>query len=252
MASDPTDKVIVVTGGARGLGYEISDQFLQKGAKTLIILDILEDVGVNAVKTLNKKHGEGKAVFIKCDVIKDLEKVSEEIFQKYQVDVLVNNAGILNEASFRQTIEVNCIAVVEWGMKFWEYMRTDKGGRGGTIYNIASIYGYQYSPWAVYYKTSKYAVVGYTRSLGHPYNYDKSGVRVIAICPGFTDTAILTGNSWDWQKEDFEKVMQNDVIMQTPETIGKAAVDIFTFAETGTVWVKENNEPIRLAPLCET
>ncbi|KAJ8715427.1 hypothetical protein PYW07_009909 [Mythimna separata] len=246
----PKDKVIVVTGGARGIGYEISDQFLQSGAKTLIILDILEDVGVNAAKTLNDKYDEGKAVFIKCDVMKDLEKVSEELFQKYQVDVLVNNAGILNEASFKLTMDINCIALVEWSMKFWEYMRTDKGGRGGTIYNIASIYGFEYSPWAVYYKTSKYAVIGFSRTLGHPFNYDKSGVRVIAMCPGFTNTAILAGITWDWHKEGVENVMKNEVIMQTPETIGKAVVEIFTFAETGSVWVKENNEPIKLAPMC--
>ncbi|KAJ8728445.1 hypothetical protein PYW08_016830 [Mythimna loreyi] len=250
MAYDPTNKVVVVTGAARGIGYEIADQFLQNGAKTLIILDILEDIGLKAVKTLSDKYGEGKAVFLKCDVTKDLEKVSEEIFQKYQVDVLVNNAGVLNEASFRQTIEINCTAVVEWSMKFWEYMRMDKGGRGGTIYNVASLYGFQYNPWTVFYKASKYAVIGFTRSLGHPYNYDKTGVRAITICPGFTDTAILTGNTWDWHKEGFENVMENEVILQTPETIGKAVVDIFTFAETGTVWVKENNEPIKLAPLC--
>ncbi|KAJ8729812.1 hypothetical protein PYW07_016850 [Mythimna separata] len=147
-------------------------------------------------------------------------------------------------------MDINCIALVEWSMKFWEYMRIDKGGRGGTIYNIASLYGYQYNPWAVFYKTSKHAVIGFTRSLGHPYNYNRSGVRVIAMCPGFTDTAILAGNTWDWHKEGVENVMKNEVIMQTPETIGKAVVEIFGFAETGSVWVKENNEPIKLAPMC--
>ncbi|KAJ8728447.1 hypothetical protein PYW08_016832 [Mythimna loreyi] len=250
MTYDPLDKVIVVTGGASGIGYEIANHFLQNGAKTLIILDINEDVGVNAVKTLNDKYGKGKAVFIKCDVSKDLEKVSEEIFQKYQVDVLVNNAGILNEDSFRKTIEVNCIAVVDWSMKFWEYSRKDKGGRGGTIYNVASIYGYQHVPWAVFYQTSKHGVIGFTRSLGHPYNYNKSGVRVIAICPGVTATSIQAGNKWDWQLEGIENVIKNEVIVQTPETVGKAAVEIFTFAETGTLWVKENDEPIKLAPMC--
>ena len=159
MERDPKDKVVAVTGGARGIGYAIADQFLKHGAKTLIILDIIESVGLEAVTTLNDTYGEDKAIFIKWDVTKDLEKVTEEIFQKYEVDVLLNNAGVLDENSFRRTLEINCCALVEWSMKFWEYRRKDKGGRGGTIYNVASIYGYQYNPWGVFYKTTKHARV---------------------------------------------------------------------------------------------
>ena len=93
-------------------------------------------------------------------------------------------------------------------------------------------------------------MLGFSRSLGHPYNYEKSGVRVIAICPGYTETAIMSGNLWEWQKEDFDKFLKTEATMQTPPTIGKAALEIFTFAETGTVWVKENDEPNKLAPMC--
>ncbi|XP_022831175.1 alcohol dehydrogenase 1-like [Spodoptera litura] len=251
MEQNPKNKVIVVTGAARGIGYEIADQFLKNEAKTVILLDLIETLGAEAAKTLNVKYGQGKATFIKCDVTKDLDKVSSEIFQKYHVDVLINNAGILDEYNARRTLEVNLMALVDWSMKFWEHWRTDKGGRGGIIYNVASIYGYEYNPFSVFYKTSKSAVLGFTRSLGHPVNYKQTGVKVIAICPGFTDTVIHSGNMWEWLKEEFQKVMETGVVMQTPDTVGKAAVEVFKIANTGDVWVSENNEPVKLAPMCK-
>lgn len=75
MANDHKDKVIVITGGARGIGYEIADQFLTNGAKTVIILDLIDAVGVKAAFTLNAKHGKGRAVFIKCDITRDLDSL---------------------------------------------------------------------------------------------------------------------------------------------------------------------------------
>ncbi|XP_022830858.1 15-hydroxyprostaglandin dehydrogenase [NAD(+)]-like [Spodoptera litura] len=246
MERDPKNKVVVVTGGAGGIGYEIADKFLKYGAKTVIILDLNETLGVEAEQKLNVMHGEGKAVFIKCDVTKDLDKVSQEIFQKYDVNVLVNNAGVLNEASVRQTLEINLIALIDWSMKFWEHWRTDNGGHGGTIYNVSSIYGYENNPFIVFYKASKSAVLNFTRSLGHPTNYETSGVRVIAICPGFTDTVILTGEVWDIHNERFQKVMKEEVVIQKPERVGEAAVEIFKVANTAETWVAKNNEPIKL------
>lgn len=246
MEWDPKNKVVVVTGGAIGIGHEIADKFLMYGAKTVIILDHNETLGAEAAQKLNTKHGEGKAVFIKCDVTKDLDKVSSEIFQKYETDVLVNNAGVLDEANMRRTLETNLMALMDWSMKFWEHWRTDKGGRGGTIYNISSIYGYEYNPYVVYYKTSKAAVLSFTRSLGHPVNCEKSGVRVIALCPGFTDTTILAGKVWDYHNEGFQRVMKEEVVLQKPETVGEAAVEIFKLANTSEVWVAKNDEPIKL------
>lgn len=248
MKRDLKNKVAVITGGAMGIGYHIANSFLANGAKTVLILDIDEKCGAEAIDTFNKAYGEEKAVFIKCDVTKDLEAVSSDILQKYKVDILVNNAGIGDETSIRKTIEVNTIAVVEWGMKFWEYMRKDIGGSGGTIMNVSSIYGYEADPFVIFYKTSKHAVMGFTKSLGHPYNYEKSGVRVIAICPGFTQTSILKAKLPDFYAEDFEKFTEKQVI-QKPETVGQAAVDIFKVADSGAAWVVKDNEPVKPVPL---
>ncbi|KOB52144.1 Alcohol dehydrogenase, partial [Operophtera brumata] len=171
-----------------------------------------EEKGAAAVVDLNSKYGDGKAVFIKCDVTKDLDDVSKKIFETYsQVDVLVNNAGTVDEKSARKTIELNSIALMEWSMKFWEHMRKDKGGLGGTILNIGSIYSFAIDPYVVFYKASKFAVQGFTTSLGHADNYKKFGVRLIIICPGFTYSALTDRQlCWDEHKEDFAKFVKNE------------------------------------------
>ncbi|CAB3239050.1 unnamed protein product [Arctia plantaginis] len=238
MEKEIKDKAIAVTGGAQGIGYQIAHHFLKHGAAKVIVLDILENSGIEAVKTLNEEHGPEKAVFFKCDVTRDLETVSSEILSKYKIDVFVNNAGVLDETSLRKTMEINVIAVVEWGMKFWNYMRKNNGGFGGTIINIASIYGYVSDPWFVYYKTSKHAVMGFTKTLGHSYNYEKTGVRVFAVCPGFTDTKLLEKKELFEDTEEVKKFLETRYL-QKVETVGQAAVDIFKVANSGTAWWKK-------------
>lgn len=231
------DKVVVVTGSAEGIGYEIVDKYLTEGAKIVILLDINETKGEEAVSKLTAKHGDGKSVFIKCDVTKDLEEVTKNIFDKYkQVDVLVNNAGIVDEFSARRVMEINSTAVIEWSMKFWEHMRKDKSGHGGTIINIGSMYSYVVDPYLIFYKASKYSVMGFTRALGHADNFEKFGVRVVILCPGFTRTALVENPlCWEEQATEFAEFIALQSWQQVEE-VGKAAVAIFKAAESGSAW----------------
>lgn len=246
MAKDLKQKTVVITGGAEGIGYEIADNYLKKQAKLVILLDINEKQGAEAVKTLTSKYGVDKAVFYKCDVITDLEAVSKKIFTTHkQVDVLVNNAGILNDKLAKKTIDINVTAVVEWSMKFWGYMRKDREGNGGTIVNLASIYGYRIDQFLPIYQASKFAVMGFTKSLGHEYNYKKTGVRVVAICPGFTETK-LTAQPKAWDDTctgDFKDFLDAQA-WQKVDMVGKAAVDIFERGESASAWLIEGSRPI--------
>ncbi|XP_047024446.1 15-hydroxyprostaglandin dehydrogenase [NAD(+)]-like [Helicoverpa zea] len=245
MARDLTDKVVVITGGAEGIGYEIADNYLQKGAKITILLDINETLGAEAVKKLTAKHGNNKAAFLRCDVTEDMKTVSKWIFDSYKVDILVNNAGILNDRAVKKTIDINVTAVAEWGLTFWDHMRKDKGGNGGTIINLASIYGYRVDQFLPVYQASKFAVMGFTKSLGHVANFERTGVRVIAICPGFTETK-LTDQPATWemgQDNEFGKFLKAQ-LWQKVEAVGKAAVDIYQKANSGTAWLIEGGKPI--------
>lgn len=240
------NKVVVITGGAAGIGYEIADQYLKKDAKVTILLDIDEKQGTEAAKTLCTKYGANKAVFIKCDVTKDSETVSTKIFDTYNtVDVLVNNAGLHKEKLGKKTIETNVWALIDWSLKFWEHMRTDKNGKGGTIINLASIYGFRVDQYIPIYQASKFAVMGFTKSLGHAYNYERSGVRVVAICPGYTETNLIAEpTTWDDAcLADYQTFMKKQ-LWQKVDSVGKAAVEVFEKANSGTAWVIEGAKPI--------
>lgn len=247
MARDLKNKVVVITGGAVGIGYEIADRYLEKGAKVCILLDIAEAQGSEAAKSLCTKHGANRAVFMKCDVTRDLDAVYKKIVDTYKtVDVLINNAGILNDQLCKKTIDINVQALIDWSMKFWEHMRTDKGGKGGTIINLASIYGYRVDQYLPIYQASKFAVQGFTKSLGHTYNYNRSGIRVVGICPGFTDTK-LVANPKTWDDECLAKdfaVFVKKQAWQKVDSVGKAAVDVFENANSGTCWLIEGAKPI--------
>ncbi|XP_028160702.1 15-hydroxyprostaglandin dehydrogenase [NAD(+)]-like [Ostrinia furnacalis] len=247
MVNDLKNKTVVITGGAQGIGLATADKYLAKGAKVCILVDIDAKHGATAVNDLNGKYGNNRAEFIKCDVTADLEAVSSKIFNKYKtVDVLINNAGILNEHNLRKTIEINVTALMEWSVKFFDHMRKDNGGKGGTIINLASIYGFRVDPFLPIYQGSKFAVMGYTRSLGHKYRCERYGVRVVAVCPGFTDTILTTGvkvREDQIMQKDFEKMLEATPWQQV-EDVARAAVDVYEKAESGTAWLIEGSKPI--------
>lgn len=249
MKRDLKNKTIVITGGAVGIGYAIAESFLQRNPRVVIILNTNEERGREATKNLAAKYGKNKVIYYKCDVRTDLEVVFNKIIEEFTtVDVLVNNAGILNDTYLKKTIDINVIASMEWSFKFWEHMRMDKAGKGGTIINVNSIYGYRADPYVPVYHASKFAIMGFTKSLGHEYNFSKYGVRVVAICPGFTETKLVE-NMITWTPE-IVKEFNNDYLKkqlwQKPEAVGKVAVEVFENADSGTAWLSEGGQPATL------
>ncbi|XP_069358707.1 15-hydroxyprostaglandin dehydrogenase [NAD(+)]-like [Maniola hyperantus] len=245
MARDVKGKVVVITGAADGLGLAMTKSFLQKGAKLVISLDVNEKAGKEAEATLKSEYGDDRIVFYKCNVQTDLEAIYNKIVAEYKnVDLLINNAGVLDELNIRRTIEVNTIAVMEWTVKFYEHMRIDKGGKGGTVINVSSIYGFRVLPYIPYYHASKFAVIGFSKSLGHEDNFKRSGVRVVTLCPGLTHTNMA--NHPKIKEEDMmpqckECLLAHD--WQEPEDIGRGTVEIFEKADTATVWLVEGTRP---------
>ncbi|XP_035432301.1 15-hydroxyprostaglandin dehydrogenase [NAD(+)]-like [Spodoptera frugiperda] len=241
------NKIVAVVGGAQGIGCAIADCFLLHGAKTAILLDINDIQGPKAEDRLTEKHGKDKAVYIKCDVTTDLETVSKRIIEAYNtIDVLVLSAGTLTPDR-RKMMDIYATSVIEWSMKFYEHMRKDNGGCGGTIITISSIFGFRPAPHAPVYQAAKYAVFGFTKSLGHLDNFHKTGVRVMGLCPGFTET-ILTRRIRDPERQ---KELPIDLVKfatslpwQTVEDVGEAAVEVYARADSGTMWLIEGGQPI--------
>ncbi|CAK1547378.1 unnamed protein product [Leptosia nina] len=205
MARDVKGKVVLVTGSADGLGLAMVDHFLKNGAERAIMLDFNEKKGLQSLENIKAKYGKDRAVFFPCNVVMDLDKIYAEVTKIVTVDIVINNAGVLDEKSIRNTINVNALAVMEWTMKFFEYMRKDKGGNGG-----------------------------------HEYTYNRTGVRVVAFCPGLTRTH-MTNNPNVREEDTFNDfcVELKAEEWQDVDDIGKGMVETFQKADSGTVWLVE-------------
>ncbi|CAH2106003.1 unnamed protein product [Euphydryas editha] len=236
-------KVVAVTGSADGLGLAMVTSFLEQGVKLAILLDINENMGNEALARLKQKFGNDRAVFYKCNVLDDIDDTYQMITSNHKsIDILVNNAGVVDEKNIKRTMNINSIAVMEWTMKFYKYMSLANGGKGGTIINVSSVCSYKITPFLPYYQASKFAVLGFSKSIGHEKIFKKSGVRVITLCPGLTRTNLAYFlNVWEGcSLEEFSAHLSSDHWQDTP-AVGDGTVEIFKNAESGSVWVVEGS-----------
>lgn len=122
--TDLNNEMIVVTDGAQGIGFQIARNYLRAPAKVAILLDINKEKSNEAVEELTTELGPNKAVFIKCNVAKDLEETYQNIYNKYGIlDVLINNAGLGDEEIPETCGNVNLTATVKCSLKFMELMK---------------------------------------------------------------------------------------------------------------------------------
>lgn len=247
-----TGKVVVVTGGTKGVGYAIADNFLKNGAKAGILLGTNVTEGERAERKLNSKYGKNKAEYIECDITTDLDTVSKRILKKYRyVDILVNSETIADEYNPRSIILINTVGTIEWSTRFFKSMRKDKGqGRGGAIINVASVAAHNIDPTYVTYRASKFAVLAFSQSLGHLYNYNITGVRVITLCPGPTDTPLVYKVYSLYDLDLVKKIIKyyNFAKIQSPDNVGRGAVEVFRNAESGTSWdIADEKPPVESA-----
>lgn len=188
------EKVAVVTGGTRGIGLEIVKTFKENGAK-VILFGSRKESTEEAIETLKKDNIEVEGYFPKLDDLQSVEKVINEIVEKYgKIDILVNNAGIsankkideTSEQEFEDIMDLNVKAMFNTIKATVPYMKKENSGVILNTSSMVSIYG---QPSGVGYPTSKFAVNGLTKSLARelaPYN-----IRVNAVAPGITNTDMV-------------------------------------------------------------
>ena len=188
------DKVVIVTGGASGIGRAAALLFSREGA-TVAIVDIDEPKGLAVVQSI--VDSGGKAVFLRCDVTKSVECRSavNRVLKEYgKISVLFNNVGIIRRASVVDTTEEEWDRVMDTNVKsvfiFSKYVipvMTEAGG--GVIINTASGWGIMGGQKAASYCASKGAVVLLTKAMA--LDHGPQNIRVNCICPGDTETPLL-------------------------------------------------------------
>ncbi|PAA75846.1 hypothetical protein BOX15_Mlig010070g7, partial [Macrostomum lignano] len=182
------------TGGGRGIGRAIAESLLVRQARRVIVADLNEATGGQAVQELNETHGSGRCHFVRCSVTDRAEL--RRVFQKAieldgRVDIVVNNAGVMNEADPGLTIDVNVKGVIYGSQMAVEFMSKQSGGHGGVVINTASAAGLFTSAYVPAYTASKHAVVGWTGSMGSEPHLSAHGVRFNCLCPAFIKTDMV-------------------------------------------------------------
>uniref|UniRef100_A0A8C2PQI8 Zgc:56585 n=1 Tax=Cyprinus carpio TaxID=7962 RepID=A0A8C2PQI8_CYPCA len=139
---DLKEKVAVVTGAAQGLGRSFVEILLKNGAKVALI-DVNKSLGEELKSTLDQEHGRDRTEFHTADVSSEEDfKVLEKIVETFgRIDILCNNAGIVNEKHWEKTIAINLGGVVRGTYLALEHMKKENSGNGGVIVNISSIAG---------------------------------------------------------------------------------------------------------------
>lgn len=136
----------------------------------------------------------------------DFAKAFQSVVDQFEsIDGIINGAGVVKESSADATIGINTLGVIYGTEIALEHMSVSKGGRGGLIVNIASVLGLDYLYSIPLYTASKHAVVGYTRAMADEKFETMFGVKFVTICPGFTDTPLVSEIAVDLYSPDFEE-----------------------------------------------
>lgn len=201
-------KVVLVTGSSRGIGKATVIEFAKKGYN--VVINYFEsDIEAKILKEKLEKDYQVKVLAIQADVSNEnaVKKMVEQIINEFgQIDVLVNNAGIVYDRSFeeitidefKRTIEVNVIGAFITSREVSKYMR------GGTIVNVSSTNGTKtISPECLDYNISKIGLQSLTRDLAFQF---KPNIRVNAIAIGWADTDMNKDLPQDYIENETSKI----------------------------------------------
>ena len=194
-----TDRVVVITGGSRGIGRAAALAAAARGYRVVVGYATNKAAADEVVAQIEGKNG--KALAVKCDVAheKDILALFKAADGFGTLGALVNNAGIVGKSGVRvdemsaeriqQMMAINVTGAILCAREAVKRMSTKRGGKGGVIVNISSVAAKLGAPNTyVDYAASKGAIDSFTIGLG--YEVAAEGIRVAGIRPGLIDTEI--------------------------------------------------------------
>ncbi|WP_370296166.1 3-hydroxybutyrate dehydrogenase [Rossellomorea marisflavi] len=228
------DKVVVITGSASGIGYEIGKTFAENGSK--VVLSDLNEEGVKASAQELKDLGY-EAIGLKADVTseEDIKNMIQAAHKEYgRIDVLINNAGLQHVSpieefpteKFELMIKIMLTAPFVAIKHVLPIMKEQKFGR---ILNISSINGLIGFAGKAAYNSAKHGVIGLTKVAALESAAD--GVTVNSICPGYVDTPLVRGQMEDIASSrnvPVEKVLEEVIYPLVPQ---KRLLDVKEIAD---------------------
>ena len=190
------DRVAVVTGGTRGIGYAIVKKYLENGAKVVLFGSKEESVN-KAVQSLKAENPDWvvEGMWPNLTDSEEMEQAIAKVGEKYgRLDILVNNAGVSQSTKledyqpedFAGIMNLNVNALFNAIQPAVKIMRAQGGG---VILNTSSMVSISGQPSGFAYPASKFAVNGLTVSLAR--ELGPKGIRVNAVAPGITETDMM-------------------------------------------------------------
>lgn len=215
------NKVAIVTGATKGIGYAIAEALISAGASVFVTARSQAEVSA-AVDKLSKF---GRVAGGDCDVrsekqVRSILADCERVFGG--VDILINNAGVgffgktveeMPPDEFRATIETNLLGVY-YACHYTIPLMKKRGG--GYIINISSLAGQNAHPRMAAYNASKFALNGFSESLMQEVRHDN--IKVSYICPGSVNTefggdTVSDEKAWQLQPDDIAQVVMDLLAM---------------------------------------
>lgn len=184
------NKVALITGAAKGIGFATAKRFTEEGAKVMLA-DLNEGAVMEAVGQL--KNAEPYVLNV-TDRASIQRAVDDTIAKHQRIDILINNAGItqdarlvkMTEEQFDAVIDVNLKGVFNCTQLVVPHMLEAKKG---AIVNASSVVGIYGNFGQTNYSATKFGVIGFTKTWAR--EFGQKGIRVNAVCPGFIATEMV-------------------------------------------------------------
>lgn len=229
-------KTALVTGGARGIGREISLSLAAQGAFVIVNYNGSEEGARETVREIEKAGGSG--VTARCNVadFTACGEMIQKLVKEYgQIDILVNNAGItrdnllmrMSEEDFDAVIQVNLKGCFNTVRHLSRYFLKQRSGR---IINISSVVGVVGNAGQANYCASKAGVIGLTKSAAR--ELGSRGITVNAIAPGFIETQMTQDLS-----EELKESMIRQTLLRRSGTAGDVAKAVVFLASEGADYI---------------